>query len=552
VGKLSIAEVIRLGAQASAGLAAAHATGLIHRDVKPGNMLLEAGTDRVKLTDFGLARAHEDLRLTKTGFVSGTPLYMAPEQARGDDIDQRADLFSLGVVLYEAMTGQPPFDGKTPLAVLRRVADEPHKPLSEVLPDIPEWFEDVIDRLLTKDPAKRFHSSAEVAEILGQHLPKYIPAEHDATAPNLCTLSAARSNLSRTARRRLQFKLALMMMLPLLFGIGLGIGVSRLANPRAGTTPINPVIPREEMALTEDFSPLAKQNFAGNSGAALSVAVCPDGRSLAMGLEDGRILIYDIIDKKVNATLNAHLGPIWGIDFFKEVPGQPKRFVSASEDGTVNIWELGNSKPIKSLPHESAVRALALQKDQKWVATGDRAGTVYMWNLQLDIPVKRIQHGSSVNAVAFTSDGLSIITAGSNKTVNVWNATTGERRYTLEGHRGPVYSVATSNDVENPLTVTAGWDNIIRVWDDQGTLLNELKGHNSDVWSLSFCNLNCMLASAGEDGTIRVWDIKTGKQVDMIRAHKPVATVVRFTHDNLSLISGGRDGYVRLWDLPKK
>jgi WD40 repeat protein len=61
-----------------------------------------------------------------------------------------------------------------------------------------------------------------------------------------------------------------------------------------------------------------------------------------------------------------------------------------------------------------------------------------------------------------------------------------------------------------------------------------------------------MLASAGEDGTIRVWDIKTGKQVDMIRAHKPVATVVRFTHDNLSLISGGRDGYVRLWDLPKK
>ncbi|MFM8271792.1 MAG: serine/threonine-protein kinase, partial [Gemmata sp.] len=114
-GRMSAGEVARIGMQAAAGLAAAHASGLIHRDIKPANILLEAPVDRVKLTDFGLARAAEDVKLTRTGFVAGSPLYMAPEQARGDEVSPRADLFSLGTVLYEAATGVAPFDAKTPL-----------------------------------------------------------------------------------------------------------------------------------------------------------------------------------------------------------------------------------------------------------------------------------------------------------------------------------------------------------------------------------------------------------------------------------------------------
>src|SRR5262249_18321383 len=120
VGKISVFEVTKLGKQAAAGLAAAHAGGLIHRDIKPGNILLEADTDRVKLTDFGLARAAEDVKLTSTGFVSGTPLYMSPEQARGDEADHRSDLYSFGAVMYEMLAARPPFEGKSPLAVLRQ------------------------------------------------------------------------------------------------------------------------------------------------------------------------------------------------------------------------------------------------------------------------------------------------------------------------------------------------------------------------------------------------------------------------------------------------
>ncbi len=548
VNRLSIPEVVRIGAQAAAGLAAAHATGLIHRDVKPGNMLLEAGTDRLRLTDFGLARAHEDMRLTKTGFVSGTPLYMAPEQARGDDVDQRADLFSLGVVLYECLAGRPPFDGKTPLVVLKRVADEPHTPLGKIIPDIPEWFEDVIDRLLTKNPAKRFHTAGEVAEILGQHVPQTLPAECGPTPANAaCSLSPHRTNLSRTARRKLQYKLAGMMTIPLVVGIVLGsIGTWAFGPFQKSKAALNPSAVAPMITVAEhDHTPLARQSIPGNSGAVWAVAACPDNHTLAMGLEDGRILIYDILDKKVRATLDAHRGAVWGLEFFPDA----KRFVSASDDGSVNVWELGKAKPIQSLPHPSGVRSLAMHPDGQWVATGDRAGTVQVWNLKEQQPVATIQHGSAVNAVAFTMDGLSVASAGADKLVKIWDITTQQQQLTLDGHKGPVYSVAASRDPDNPLIATAGWDGIIRLWDNQGSLVQELKGHEFDVWSVTFCHFGKLLASAGEDGTIRIWDIKTGKEIEKIHAHKPVAQVVRFSRDAKTVISGGRDGIVRVWDL---
>src|SRR4029078_1021418 len=103
-GPLSLREVLRIGHQTAAGLAAAHAQGLVHRDVKPSNILLEEGIERALLTDFGLARAADDASLTHTGYLPGTPHYMSPEQARGDAIDARSDLFSLGSVMYAMCT----------------------------------------------------------------------------------------------------------------------------------------------------------------------------------------------------------------------------------------------------------------------------------------------------------------------------------------------------------------------------------------------------------------------------------------------------------------
>lgn len=165
-GALELKEVLRIGMQAAAGLAAAHEQGLVHRDVKPANILLEKGVERAVLTDFGLARAADDVTLTRWGVIAGTPQYMSPEQARGEPLDGRSDLFSLGCVVYEMATGVSPFRTDTVMATMRRLVDDPPQAIESLNPELPRWFIGIVNRLLEKDPARRFTSAKEVSELL--------------------------------------------------------------------------------------------------------------------------------------------------------------------------------------------------------------------------------------------------------------------------------------------------------------------------------------------------------------------------------------------------
>jgi len=169
-GPLDVKDILRIGMQAGLGLAAAHAQGLVHRDVKPANILLETNVDRVLLTDFGLARAVDDATLTRTGIIAGTPQYMSPEQANGDTVDLRSDLFSLGGVLYAMCTARPPFRAETTFGVLRRIRETAPRSIREINPDVPVWLERIVMKLLEKDTAERFATAQEVATLLGQCL----------------------------------------------------------------------------------------------------------------------------------------------------------------------------------------------------------------------------------------------------------------------------------------------------------------------------------------------------------------------------------------------
>ncbi|MEZ6152595.1 MAG: serine/threonine-protein kinase [Pirellulaceae bacterium] len=166
LGPLGIQQILRIGIQAANGLAAAHEQGIVHRDVKPANILLEDGVERVLLTDFGLARTVDDASLTHTGVVAGTPQYMSPEQANGDAVDHRSDLFSLGSVLYFVATGHPPFRAERAMGVLHRICHEPHRPVWQVNAEVADELSDVIDRLLQKRPSNRFASALAVRDAL--------------------------------------------------------------------------------------------------------------------------------------------------------------------------------------------------------------------------------------------------------------------------------------------------------------------------------------------------------------------------------------------------
>ena len=165
---LRYAQLLRLGREISTGLAAVHEIGIVHRDVKPGNIWLEAPNGKAKLLDFGLATSEETTNeaLTLFGTVVGTPAYMSPEQARGQRVDPRSDLFSLGVVLYHTACGELPFPGKTPIDVISSIVSREPIPLHERNATIPERFAKLVHRLLAKDPAKRPSSAKALFEEL--------------------------------------------------------------------------------------------------------------------------------------------------------------------------------------------------------------------------------------------------------------------------------------------------------------------------------------------------------------------------------------------------
>jgi len=169
-GPLHVKEILRIGIQAASGLSAAHEQGVVHRDVKPANILLENGVERVLLTDFGLARTVDDASLTQTGVIAGTPHYMSPEQANGQPTDHRTDLFSLGAVLYFMATGHPPFRAERAMGVLNRVCHDRQKPLWQVAENLPDELSVLVDRLLEKQPAKRFSSADVVRDQLNKML----------------------------------------------------------------------------------------------------------------------------------------------------------------------------------------------------------------------------------------------------------------------------------------------------------------------------------------------------------------------------------------------
>jgi hypothetical protein len=159
--------VLRIGRQIAAGLAAAHRHGLVHRDIKPANIWLEAPSGSVKILDFGMARSErDDVQITQSGTVMGTPMYMAPEQARGETVGAGADLFSLGCVLYRLCAGRLPFQGPSIMAVLTALSSETPRPPQELNAEVPPALDTLVMRLLAKKPEDRPASAQAVVEVI--------------------------------------------------------------------------------------------------------------------------------------------------------------------------------------------------------------------------------------------------------------------------------------------------------------------------------------------------------------------------------------------------
>lgn len=167
-GPLPVGQVARIGVQVARALAYAHGRGLVHRDVKPANILI-ADDGTVKVADFGIAKADQSEDLTSTGTVLGTAAYVSPEQIRGEPVDGAADQYGLGVVLYEALAGEQPFRADSPLLTAAQRLEHDPRPVRRLRPEIPRGLESVLQRAMAREPAERYPDLGALGEALAEH-----------------------------------------------------------------------------------------------------------------------------------------------------------------------------------------------------------------------------------------------------------------------------------------------------------------------------------------------------------------------------------------------
>jgi WD40 repeat protein len=544
-GPLPVREVLRIGLQIAAGLAAAHAQGLVHRDVKPANILLENSVERVKITDFGLARTVDDASPTQSGFITGTPAYMSPEQAHGNKVDPRSDLFSLGSVLYALCAGHPPFRADTSMAVLKRVCEDTPRPLREVNADIPDWLEALIARLHAKDPADRFQTAAEVADLLGRHLAHLqqpgmvaLPVGQGAGAPK----PQAPGN---------RFPRAAVLLLLAVAALGVsgalyqflwrrneektpdkpnGIAQETPAwKPRAPLTleelaklpsPLD-ALKREAMELPEDAPPelLAVLGDpvrfplpAGlNTHQTHWMAQTGDGRLLAVPC-DANILLYDAHTGALIRTLTGHTNRAFRPAFSPD----GKRLASGSATGILRVWDVATGTQELILnEHKHWVWAVAYDPQGKRLVSADAGGMVKVWDAkgQLLTGFQGDTKGMGIHQLAFSPDGKRLATPSLDGACKIWDTDNWQEVRNLPATNGKTFqAVAWSRDGK---LLAAGDDDEVIVWNAESyKKLRTLETPGKGL--LAFSRDNTLFTarhdcSKGERHAFTRWDVTTGK-----------------------------------------
>jgi hypothetical protein len=416
LGPLDAADVVGLGRQIAEGLAAAHATGLIHRDVKPANVLIEEGpTRRVKLTDFGLARAADDASISYSGLVAGTPLYMSPEQARGETLDHRSDLFSLGSVLYVMCTGRPPFRANASLSILKRVCDDTPRPIREVIPEAPARLCALIERLHAKHPGARFQSAREVADQL-----------RDYQAGSAAHALAARRPGNR---RRLALAvgaavvLAGVLVLAALWWANRPPEQDGAAPPGGADTRTPPKIlaPRKGTAAR-----------LPQPGRASSPVQDRKGKWLAIGCED-EVVLFDAATMEPALYLGPAAGPIYSLSFSPD----GKLLATASRWGepAAVVWDVATRRRTLKLDHQGGCPTIQFSPDGARLLTVGEDHRPTVWDARSGMVLHRFpaQDRPVCYDATFTADGKQVVTHVGEGSIRVWDATTWAEVVTLEG-----------------------------------------------------------------------------------------------------------------------
>jgi WD40 repeat protein len=590
-------------------IAYAHSEGVIHRDLKPDNVLVGAFGETVVI-DWGIAKdlqraAAGDDEITAAGAILGTPHYMPPEQAEGRPVDERADVYALGALLYDVLTGAPPFAGvpsREVLAALRRGEGPP--PVTEREREIPPDLATVVQKAMSRSPEGRYPSARELAEDLRRFQTGRLVSAHQYGRWTLFTrwlrryrapvsvaavallvlavvgvVSVERVIAERNVARRRTEQLLLtqargalerdpteaLAWLSTYPDDGEGWGEVRSlamdAVARGVARHVPP--PRGFFAFTADG-----RGFIGARDAATleirdverglvttrlpyrgrvdRVLAAPDGRTLAVVNAGGSaVTLYDTTSGATR-VLPAHRVPIVAA----AISPDGRWVASGSDDGSLQLWPIGGGEGRALQGNEGAIFGVAFSRDGRWLIslaaepTGARL-------FQVDGDQQRaVARGLDRFAGAVSPDGSLVAFAQRDGGVSLWSASTGERVRELGAHRGKANDVAFSPD--GRWVASGGDDGLVSLWPVAGGERRRLSGHAAAVESLAFSPDGRWLVSGSADGEARLWQVDGDEERVLGRSPGRIIRLT-FSPDGTRVASeiaaAGEGHEARIWDV---